>query len=284
MNNAAMVQPRIVRQRANYQYRKELEYLAYFAIFAIGFRLWLYVIDSQDVLFKVLAGFGTALTFLVLYLRYRRRQAQLNNGALININDIPRHHVEAPLNAPVERMRGFLRQSAQQGRIVEELVDLLPRRAYERLQRSNSQRDRTNKLACSLGMSVVEVCHDQIQSEDLEAGNNSNNHSPIQSKLSSEDTMLCSICLDEYVDGAILVRLPCRHEYHESCVLQWMGHNDRLRNYCCPLCKQDVALMLAYPVDIDIENDLIPPAEEARAPAPTVLAAEARDEGRIILI
>lgn len=275
-------QHRVVRQ-LDYQYRRELEYLVYFAIFAIGLRLWMYVVESGDVLFEVFVGIGTVLTFFVVYLRYRRRQARQNAQERINNNNIPRQQVEAPLNAPVERMREFLRQSAQQGRIVEELVDLLPRRAFERLQRSNSQCDRSSKFATSLGLGVVEVSHEHIQIDDIEANNrsgNSNSHSPLQSKQPSEDTMLCSICLEEYVDGAILVRLPCRHEYHETCVLQWMGHTDRLRNYCCPLCKQDVALMLAYP--IDIENDLIPP--EAPQPPLQPAVEETRNEGRIILI
>jgi hypothetical protein len=293
MNNALM-QPRLIRevvaQRANNNYRRELEYLAYLIIFSIGFRLWMYVIASNDVLFEVLTGSATVLTIFVMYLRLRRRQAQQNIGDRINLNDIPRRDVDTSLTAPVERMRGLLRQSAQQGRIVEELADLLPRRAFERLQRSNSQRDRSSKIAGSLGMSLVDVCHEHIQIDDIEAPkSNSNNHSPLQSKSSSSDAMLCSICLEEYADGAIIVRLPCRHEYHENCVLQWMGHTDRHRNYCCPLCKQDVAVMLANPVDI--ENDLIPRVaeEEQRAPqqvaAGTMTASEGRqEERRLILI
>jgi len=45
----------------------------------------------------------------------------------------------------------------------------------------------------------------------------------------------CSICLDNYVDGDILRRLPCEHVFHESCVDTWLRLNGH-----CPLCKRRV--------------------------------------------
>jgi len=265
MNNRNVaIHPRILRRRnaINNHYRRELEYLAYFAVFAIGFRLWLYVIDSRDVTFEVLAAAGTMLIFFILYIRCRRQCGQQNAGDAGDGNQLPQRLITAPALAPVERMRALLRRSAQQGRIVEELVDLLPRRAYERLQRSNSQRDRANKVSIALGLGIMELNEEEIQL-DIETGSSGEEAASLN-KMSSDNNMLCSICLDEYVNGAIIVRLPCQHEYHENCVLQWMGHSDRQRNYCCPLCKQDVAMMLAFPMNI--ENALVEPTIPEAAP------------------
>ena len=47
---------------------------------------------------------------------------------------------------------------------------------------------------------------------------------------------MCSICLDEYEDGAVLKVLPCGHSYHEGCILPWLCE----RSTDCPLCKRPV--------------------------------------------
>ncbi|KAE9463332.1 hypothetical protein C3L33_04758, partial [Rhododendron williamsianum] len=43
----------------------------------------------------------------------------------------------------------------------------------------------------------------------------------------------CSICLEEFVVGSSVARLPvCSHVYHLRCVSQWLERND-----ACPLCR-----------------------------------------------
>ncbi|KAK4429772.1 E3 ubiquitin-protein ligase RING1-like [Sesamum alatum] len=42
----------------------------------------------------------------------------------------------------------------------------------------------------------------------------------------------CSICLEEFSDGVHGTRLPCRHMFHENCILRWLR-----RNHVCPLCR-----------------------------------------------
>jgi len=33
----------------------------------------------------------------------------------------------------------------------------------------------------------------------------------------------CSVCHDEFVAGAEVMQLPCRHCFHESCLLPWLS-------------------------------------------------------------
>ena len=45
----------------------------------------------------------------------------------------------------------------------------------------------------------------------------------------------CSICLDFFSVGDTVRRLPCRHCYHQSCVIPWLS-----KNSTCPSCRQDL--------------------------------------------
>lgn len=42
----------------------------------------------------------------------------------------------------------------------------------------------------------------------------------------------CSICHEEYCLDEPIVRLPCRHLYHETCVMQWLESHTS-----CPVCR-----------------------------------------------
>ncbi|XP_022135152.1 E3 ubiquitin ligase BIG BROTHER-related-like isoform X2 [Momordica charantia] len=51
-----------------------------------------------------------------------------------------------------------------------------------------------------------------------------------------DDIEQCYICLAEYEDGDKIRVLPCRHEYHMSCVDKWLKEIHGV----CPLCRGDV--------------------------------------------
>ncbi|UJR31458.1 hypothetical protein I4U23_018948 [Adineta vaga] len=57
--------------------------------------------------------------------------------------------------------------------------------------------------------------------------------SPSQSD--TESTSECSICLETYRSGQEVSILSCSHEYHSSCIKEWM-----MKNRSCPMCRKDI--------------------------------------------
>ncbi|KAG5961518.1 hypothetical protein E4U58_004242 [Claviceps cyperi] len=53
--------------------------------------------------------------------------------------------------------------------------------------------------------------------------------------LGPEGTAECSICIDEMVIGQIAVTLPCKHWFHEDCVVLWLKEHNT-----CPVCRTPV--------------------------------------------
>ncbi|CAL9215858.1 unnamed protein product, partial [Arabidopsis halleri] len=51
-------------------------------------------------------------------------------------------------------------------------------------------------------------------------------------KTSNSDASMCTICLEEFKKGEMVVTLPCGHEFDDCCIMDWFAtHND------CPLCR-----------------------------------------------
>uniref|UniRef100_A0A1A9WIM0 RING-type domain-containing protein n=1 Tax=Glossina brevipalpis TaxID=37001 RepID=A0A1A9WIM0_9MUSC len=48
----------------------------------------------------------------------------------------------------------------------------------------------------------------------------------------SDEDIFCAICLDGIELGSSVIKLPCKHMFHELCITRWF----RLR-YICPLCR-----------------------------------------------
>eukprot|EP00977_Amphora_coffeiformis_P009920 scaffold2300_cov160-Amphora_coffeaeformis.AAC.7 len=62
-----------------------------------------------------------------------------------------------------------------------------------------------------------------------------------------EDTNLCVICMDAFVDGDRLRVLPCDHSFHVGCIDRWLSGSssfDDCHTAGCPTCKKraDTAL------------------------------------------
>lgn len=54
----------------------------------------------------------------------------------------------------------------------------------------------------------------------------------IATRSSSPDVEPCCVCQEEYVDGDDLGILDCGHEFHTSCIKQWLTQKN-----LCPVCK-----------------------------------------------
>lgn len=46
----------------------------------------------------------------------------------------------------------------------------------------------------------------------------------------------CAICLDDFEEKEMVIKLPCGHLFHKDCVFPWLTE----RQACCPLCKFDI--------------------------------------------
>eukprot|EP00929_Paragymnodinium_shiwhaense_P062599 TRINITY_DN31252_c0_g1_i2.p1 TRINITY_DN31252_c0_g1~~TRINITY_DN31252_c0_g1_i2.p1 ORF type:complete len:208 (-),score=46.58 TRINITY_DN31252_c0_g1_i2:187-810(-) len=49
-----------------------------------------------------------------------------------------------------------------------------------------------------------------------------------------KDLKECELCLEDYVAGDELLRLPCMHLFHASCVSEWLR-----KSGTCPVCQMD---------------------------------------------
>lgn len=45
----------------------------------------------------------------------------------------------------------------------------------------------------------------------------------------------CCVCMCDIEHKDVAIKLPCGHEFHEECVMQWLDHRTT-----CPICKVTV--------------------------------------------
>lgn len=50
-----------------------------------------------------------------------------------------------------------------------------------------------------------------------------------------KSSKVCSICCSEFNQGDLIKRLPCKHIFHETCIVPWLKDKS-----LCPYCKLDL--------------------------------------------
>ncbi|PRW45336.1 E3 ubiquitin- ligase SDIR1 isoform X1 [Chlorella sorokiniana] len=58
------------------------------------------------------------------------------------------------------------------------------------------------------------------------------------SEVEDEEEPLCSVCLEPFADGAKILSLPCKHQFHADCATQWLRYKGF--HATCPNCKGQV--------------------------------------------
>mmetsp|Transcript_56080 Transcript_56080/g.88880 ORF Transcript_56080/g.88880 Transcript_56080/m.88880 type:complete len:355 (-) Transcript_56080:204-1268(-) len=64
----------------------------------------------------------------------------------------------------------------------------------------------------------------------------SSSESTAQQKAAEANCDECPMCLDEFTQGEEVLRLPCDHLFHESCLGPWL-----LKSLQCPMCMRDLS-------------------------------------------
>lgn len=63
-----------------------------------------------------------------------------------------------------------------------------------------------------------------------------------------DDAPLCAVCLEAFEDGEEVMSLPCRHEFHCSCMMPWF--NSKGLQASCPVCKAVIFTAPDPPVQV----------------------------------
>ncbi|XP_051142634.1 E3 ubiquitin-protein ligase SIRP1-like [Andrographis paniculata] len=54
-------------------------------------------------------------------------------------------------------------------------------------------------------------------------------------KVKVEETLQCSVCLDECEAGTEMKEMPCKHKFHSECILPWLELHSS-----CPVCRHQL--------------------------------------------
>lgn len=75
---------------------------------------------------------------------------------------------------------------------------------------------------------------DVIENDNYLTDVNKYNTYVYDNQYSNPYTNTCTICLENYKKGELIIELPCKHLFHKECLSKWFNHNN-----ICPLCKSN---------------------------------------------
>lgn len=57
----------------------------------------------------------------------------------------------------------------------------------------------------------------------------------VDEALLKSDLAQCAVCMDDFEMGIVVKQMPCKHVYHQDCILPWLElHNS------CPVCRYEL--------------------------------------------
>ena len=193
--------------------RRELICLGYLFLVAIAFRIWILVIDSYNTYLEIVASIVTFFVVVGIFIMLRRRQ-RLNEA-----EEEDEENVMVNLDARDIEIARFLLLTYQ----------LQPRSTHSGLNQEVISRLPRITYSPSGEEEIDSQKNDSIEVNDI----------VVTSPSSNAGTALptCSICLDNYAPGDVLIQLPCHHDYHERCISTWL-----VRHPTCPLCARSIVV------------------------------------------
>lgn len=90
---------------------------------------------------------------------------------------------------------------------------------YLLLNNSNSY-EQLNDLCDQIGNVVTRVSSQRISKI------------PTYTYVLNDKIITCNICLECFNDGDTIMKLDCDHEFHNSCIIQWLKMSKK-----CPICR-----------------------------------------------
>ncbi|XP_062130609.1 E3 ubiquitin-protein ligase goliath [Drosophila sulfurigaster albostrigata] len=89
------------------------------------------------------------------------------------------------------------------------------------------------------------------------------------------DSDCCAICIESYKPADIIRILPCKHEFHKTCIDPWL-----IEHRTCPMCKLDVLKFYGY-VFLGSEESILEyePDRAANATNPQTAVILAQESG-----
>lgn len=249
------------------EYSPRLKMLLFFFYFLLTFaavRLWMYVIETDNVYYETAAAFATMLVISSLYFYYSRLAArhrqhfeEIRSGGAGSQEIDPADLEAAHLRLQLRRMFGDNLDIILQGGpgLSAEMIHRLLRQfTYESLG--------VRETTC------VKV--EAADGTDLEAGLMDRAETGRTSKVQFAEE--CAVCLCDFADGDMLTELPCGHVYHRTCITAWLQNRN-----LCPLCKKVAVQMtdLAAALPQALADPLppsAPPSPSSLPPPPMIVA------------
>lgn len=166
-------------------YHREIACFVYFLCITIALRVWISLIDQDNLYFEIGVGVFTFIVILVILYRLRRRMRLHHANFFNGVTQLHVHSLSRDVN-----------------------TGLSPE-AFEALPHSVFQSGKLIPRSASGG--IYQDCD-------------------VECNVCAPTT--CSICLSEYINGDIIVSLPCCHVFHRDCLHPWLQMKK-----LCPLCK-----------------------------------------------